>query len=77
MLLNEMLLLEDSGNLRKLSPTVLKYFIKCDHDGNIGSNSVIRILPYNKTTNKNNFYSLQGTQTIQGVTFNIHIIVSN
>ncbi|MDY5731212.1 MAG: hypothetical protein SPL05_06755 [Eubacteriales bacterium] len=30
-----------------------------------------------KTTNKNNFYSLQGTQTIQGVTFNIHIIVSN
>lgn len=33
--------------------------------------------PFNKTTNKNNFYSLQGTQTIQGVTFNIHIIVSN
>ena len=52
MLLNEMLLLEDSGNLRKLSPTVLKCFIKYDHDGNIGSNSVIRILPYNKSTIK-------------------------
>ena len=33
--------------------------------------------PLNKTTNKNNFYSLQGQQTIQGVTFNVHIIVSN
>lgn len=33
--------------------------------------------PFNKTTNKNNFYSLQGQQTIHGVTFNVHIIVSN
>lgn len=52
MLLNEMLLLEDSGNLRKLSPNILKFFIKWDHDGNIGSNSEIRILPYNKSTIK-------------------------
>jgi len=49
MLLNEMLLLEDSGNLRKLSPEVLKFFIKYDNDRNIGSNSEIRILPYNKS----------------------------
>lgn len=33
--------------------------------------------PFDKTTNKNNFYSLQGKQTIRGVTFNVHIIVSN
>ena len=33
--------------------------------------------PYNKTTNKNNFYSLEGEQTIRGVKFNVHIIVSN
>lgn len=33
--------------------------------------------PYNKTTNKNNFYSLQGEQTVKGVTFNIHVIISN
>lgn len=33
--------------------------------------------PYNKTTNKNNFYSLQGEHIIQGVRFEVHIIVSN
>lgn len=33
--------------------------------------------PFNKTANKNNFYSLQGQQTIKGVTFNVHIIISN
>lgn len=33
--------------------------------------------PYNKTTNKNNFYSLAGSKTIDNVTFNVHVIVSN
>ena len=33
--------------------------------------------PFNKTTNKNNFYSLEGQQIIRGVSFNVHIIVSN
>lgn len=33
--------------------------------------------PYNKTTNKNNFYSLEGERIIRGVKFNVHIIVSN
>lgn len=33
--------------------------------------------PFNKTTNRNNFYSLQGEQSIRGVSFNVHIIVSN
>ena len=33
--------------------------------------------PFNKTTNKNNFYSLQGERTIRGTSFNVHIIVSN
>lgn len=33
--------------------------------------------PYNKTTNKNNFYSLSGLKTINNVTFNVHVIVSN
>lgn len=33
--------------------------------------------PYNKTTNKNNFYSLAGSKTIGDVTFNVHVIVSN
>ena len=33
--------------------------------------------PFNKTTNKNNFYSLEGQQIIRDVSFNVHIIVSN
>lgn len=33
--------------------------------------------PYNKTTNRNNFYTLQDEYLIQGVRFNVHIIVSN
>lgn len=33
--------------------------------------------PYNKTTNRNNFYSLQGEQSVNGVTYNIHIVLSN
>ena len=33
--------------------------------------------PHNKTTNRNNFYILQGEHLIQGVRFNVHIIVSN
>lgn len=33
--------------------------------------------PFNKTTNKNNFYELAGEKTINGVSFNVHIIVSN
>lgn len=33
--------------------------------------------PFNKTTNRNNFYSLEGQKTIRNVTYNVHIIVSN
>lgn len=33
--------------------------------------------PFNKTTNRNNLYSLEGQKTIQNVTYNVHIIVSN
>lgn len=33
--------------------------------------------PFNKTTNKNNFYELAGPKSINGVSFNVHILVSN
>jgi len=33
--------------------------------------------PYNKTTNKNNFYELSGRKVISHADFNVHIIVSN
>ena len=33
--------------------------------------------PYNKTTNKNNFYELSGRKVINNADFNVHIIVSN
>lgn len=33
--------------------------------------------PFNKTTNKNNFYELAGEKTINGVSFNVHIVLSN
>ncbi len=33
--------------------------------------------PYNKTTNRTNFYSLNGHKSINNTNFNVHIIVSN
>ena len=33
--------------------------------------------PYNKTTNKNNFYELSGRKVINNADYNVHIIVSN
>ena len=33
--------------------------------------------PQNKTSNRNNFYELGGPHTINDVTFNVHIIISN
>ena len=33
--------------------------------------------PYNKTTNRNNFYELSGRKVINNADFNVHIIVSN
>lgn len=33
--------------------------------------------PYNKTKDKNNFYQLEGRKSINGISFNVHIILSN
>ena len=33
--------------------------------------------PYNKTTNKNNFYELSGRKVINNADYKVHIIVSN
>ena len=33
--------------------------------------------PYNKTKDKNNFYQLEGRKSINAISFNVHIILSN